>query len=134
MKHTSFNDSFRPRHDERGFYLIGLLMVLVIIAILVGGNPFGGGSTTSQMQQAKISIDRANNGVCAGNRSTVRTELIQWMALDGRLPSEEELNRRLYSKLCPDGGTYEIDAKQNIFCTDHEPAPEGLEIIVSLAR
>lgn len=120
--------SLRPGAGRRGFYMIGLLLALAIIFILAGNQYFGAGNA-NQTPQAMMYIERSTGTACTSNRNIARTDVAAMLALDGALPSEEQLVIKLYSKLCPDRAAYQIDEFGGIYCETHAPAPEGTKII-----
>jgi hypothetical protein len=121
----------RLRAGERGFYLIGLLMALAIVFILVGKQYYGT-SNINSVPQAQYQIQKSTDTVCLTNRGAVRTDVTTLLAMNGTMPSETELANRLYGKLCPEGGAYQIDDRGNVYCELHAPAPEGTNVVATV--
>lgn len=120
--------SLRPGAGRRGFYMIGLLLALVIIFILAG-NQYYGSSNLNQVPQAQLYIQRSTDTLCTTNRLAIRTDIAGMLALDGVLPTEEQLAIKLYSKLCPERAAFQITERGEVFCETHAPAPEGTKIV-----
>lgn len=150
------NPSARPasrrrpfQRTDRGFYLIGLLMVVVIIMILAGRNyrsasGTGSGSTAdsaasllldplaagaSQVQDGNNRIDQAKALTCSTNRTQAATELTMLSAANmGELPTPEVVHSKAGHIGCPEGGKLQYDGMSRVYCTRHAPAPAGVAV------
>lgn len=110
---------------RRGFYLIGLLMALVIIAILISTGPFGRqqGATVSN---AQYNIDKGKDAQCVTNRHTAKTYLAQYMIYNFDNPDINAIRQKIGHFRCPSGGAWMVDphdANHYIYCTKHDPPP-----------
>ena len=130
--HSCFK-SLNPGRRRRGFYLIGMLIALAIIFILMGrgyffkeASPMKG---VEQAMQAEAYIDRSQVSACLANRNTLKAELTT-MSINngGPLPGIHAMRAKLGPKICPDKGTLQLDDRGNVYCTLHEPAPEGVQV------
>jgi competence protein ComGC len=106
---------------QRGFFLIGLLIVLAIIAIL----------TYKQMgpsgENVKLYTGRAKDVACKANRSTFVMTLAMWGQSHPGEPMTIENIRKSGTAVpgCPEGGVWSVSADGNeIYCSIHNPAPE----------
>lgn len=140
-----------PRRTQRGFYLIGLLLTLVIILILAGGQWNSQmGSTpaeinavnnaadavadidpdaTTNVKSAVNTIDRARGKACEAQRATLAGELnMAQMGAGGGVPDRFDVRPRVQHIQCPDRGTFSYDDSIKIYCSIHNPPPEGLKV------
>ncbi len=107
----------------RGFTLIALLVVLVIIAIL---------SYTQLVDKdgalrSKQSTDRAKAAACATNRTVLRSQLAVWaMSNPGKPVTLEALKASgVQVPGCPLGGEWTLAPDHStIYCSVCAPAPE----------
>jgi Tfp pilus assembly protein PilE len=137
------------RNPERGFYLIGLLMVVVIIMILSGRNfqsasGSGQGSAADsaaslftdplaigagQVQMGNARIDGTKALSCDTNRSQFATDLTMLaMSHSGQLPQPSVVSNRLGHFGCPTTGKFQYDDGSHVFCTEHAPAPPSANV------
>lgn len=145
-----FGSRRRPfRRSDRGFYLIGLLMAIVIIMILAGRNyqsasGTGAGSTADsaasllldplaatagQIQDGNNRIDQTKALGCSTNRTQAATELTMLTVGNmGELPSPEIVHNKAGHIGCPEGGKFQYDEMSRVYCTKHSPAPAGVQI------
>lgn len=132
----AFRHPMTQRNSQRGFYLIGLLLVLLIIIVLMLKGPFGPGSDTkSQVTTAQMSLNRANTSVCASNRLTLQTNLINWrMTHLGETPTIEKIRQSgINISSCPHRGAYLLGPDGAVYCTEHNPPPaEQLSQMITL--
>jgi len=120
--------AFRRSRAERGFYLIGLLIVLIIIAVVLGKGYFRQDPTTGATQ-AQMYIERSKDTACTADRLAMQADITQIGLLSGGgPPSIQALRARLGPRRCQAGGEFLLDAKGNVYCTVHAPPPEGLEV------
>lgn len=111
---------FRQLQGQRGFYLIGLLMVLVIMLILAG-NQVG-----KKAQNVKRPISKSKEAACSLNRSAFLTNVRMWsMSHMGEKPTRENLERDgVQIPGCPEGGNWTLSQDgQTVYCSIHAPAP-----------
>lgn len=106
---------------QRGFFLIGLLIVLAIIAILSYKQMGAGG------ENVKMYTGRAKDVACDLNRSTFVTTLMVWRQSHPSEPMTIEAIRKSGTAVpgCPEGGVWSLSADGGeIYCSIHHPAPE----------
>jgi competence protein ComGC len=110
-------------HAQRGYYLIGLLIVLVILFILYGNQLLP--DKTTGKSQATYSIDKAKDSSCLLNRTTMNTQLTTWaMSHPGQKPTIETLQQSGISiPICPAHGVYSFGDDGTIYCSVHYPMP-----------
>lgn len=97
--------------NERGFTIMELLVVIVIIGVLAAiGVPAYNNMTT-----------RARQTACQANRRTLQTAVGMHFADTGTYPAD--LGAALAGYLdnaanmtCPSGGNYTLDASHNVVC------------------
>ena len=65
---------FSPAAGRRGFYLIGVLIVLVIIMVVVMKGPMSR-DPVSKVTTAQTQIDRSRVSTCMLNRNAIKTDL-----------------------------------------------------------
>jgi len=110
---------------RRGYYLIGLLIVLAIIAYLTY-RQLKPEEKAAQVTQAQVYIDRSRDTLCESNRLAIGQNLTMWrvdhptetLSLDGMRQANFSI------PTCPKGGVYTIspDGSQ-VYCSVHFPAP-----------
>ena len=110
---------FTKQMKNKGFYLIGLLIALVIIMILVGYQM--GGNKKENLPPAKTQIDRGKAAACTANRRALETQIQMWMIQHpGETPTIEKLKQaRISIPRCPAGGTYSITPEGKVVCSIH---------------
>lgn len=108
--------------NQRGFYLIGLLIVLLIIAVLYGKQLFPDKSGPGALTY----IDRSKVAACSVDRSTLTTTITTWgMSHPGQAVTIENMrNSGTNIPTCPEGGTYEIGPDNVVYCSKHFPRPK----------
>lgn len=136
------------RRRDRGFYLIGLLLALVIIMILAGrnyqsasgtGQGSGGGVTSlltdpiqaqvTEVQVGNNRIDNTRDFACDTNRTQLGTELTMLsMSGGGVLPDPAFVSQKLNYIHCTGKGRLQYDDDGKTYCTEHAPAPQGLTV------
>ena len=119
--------SYRTAGRWRGFYLVGLLIVLVIILILTY-KELKPEEKAAQVTQAQVYIDRSRDVLCESNRAAIAQNLTMWR-IDhaGETASIDVLRRADFNiPVCPKGGVYTIspDGSQ-VYCSVHFPPPAG---------
>jgi competence protein ComGC len=108
------------RGSERGFSLVALLLILVILcALYVGYRELRSVATVQQPPLAALDASRAF--ACKANRQTVERQIQMWLVdHPGETPSLAALAAdgiRLPS--CPLDGTYSLDGL-TVRCSKHE--------------
>lgn len=115
-----------PSSSQRGFYIIGLLIVLAIIFFLVGRQMGGPTEQAQQVVTAQSRIDRSEEITCGANRQSFSQNITMWQINHGgEKATLEKLQRdRVAIPRCPGGGEYSIgpDGK-TIYCSLHAPPP-----------
>ena len=97
--------------NERGFTIMELLVVIVIIGVLAAiGVPAYNNMTT-----------RARQTACQANRRTLQTAVGMCFADTGAYPANLGAALAGYldnaaSMTCPSGGNYSLDADNNVVC------------------
>jgi hypothetical protein len=111
-------------HSRRGFYLIGLLIVIAILLILgyeqMGGSDGQGGS--------KFAIDRSKDTACMANRSVFASTLTTWrITHQGEAVTLEAIAKTTSVPTCPMGGKYSLSADgSTLYCSIHFPDPAAV--------
>jgi len=106
------------KKNNKGFTLVELMVVVVIIGILVAiAIPVYNASET-----------RAKKGVCEANRRMIESALEQYYMNEGNYTTTlGDLDEYFKdgAPTCPDKGTYSIekddDAIYRVYCTEHNP-------------
>lgn len=108
--------------SRRGFYLIGLLIVLAIIAILSYKQMAG----ETGVNQAVMYTDRSRDVACSTNRTLIAQHAAIWRTSHmGETPTMELLLKSNISiPICPKNGAYSMSPDgQTVYCSVHAPAP-----------
>ncbi|NQU43152.1 hypothetical protein HQ520_07690 [bacterium] len=116
----------RDNSSRRGFYLIGLLIVLAIIAILTY-KQLAPEEKANQVNMATMSINRSKNTACNVNRNLVQNQISMWEINHlGEKPTLDKLQQGTSSvPSCPEGGQYTIGADgRTVYCSIHNPPPD----------
>ncbi|HOE97630.1 MAG TPA: hypothetical protein PLS90_13910 [Candidatus Sumerlaeota bacterium] len=114
--------SFAPSYSRRGFYIIGILIVVAIILILVFKGSMAPDPVT-QVSSGITYIDRSQEVACSTNRNAIRTDLQHYQINNPGAPITPDVIRKANSATCPDGGIYLMAQDGHIFCTLHDPPP-----------
>ena len=113
----------RPGQPQAGYYLIGLLIVIVIILILMKSGPLEQDPVTG-VTQYETTLDRTDTAVCATNRKTIEGDVISWQIVNsGQKPNMEIVKRKFNLPPCPGGGVYTLGEDGSVYCTVHNPPP-----------
>jgi len=112
-------------HRNRGYYMIGLLLALVVLCYLTLGYFEPGKNNSPSSYQA--SMNQANRTQCLMNQRTFQAEIMRWsMNRPGTQVTMENLKNSIppiqFPK-CLDGGTVTIDEAGQSFCSVHNPQP-----------
>ena len=112
-----------PTTRRRGFYLIGVLIVLAIILVLYGKQLAG--DKSEGISSAQTKIDRSKEVACSVNRQMIVTGMTAWqISHPGEQPTIEGLRSAgVTVPNCPQGGTYSIGPKGDVWCSIHNPPP-----------
>jgi prepilin-type N-terminal cleavage/methylation domain-containing protein len=114
-------------HAHRGFGLIEIMVVVVILMIMVGGySHFGGFGDGVDQGTAQMAMDRANDTACQMSRAAAAGNVEMWLVSHpGQTPTTASLRESGISMRCPhsrSGGTY-VYIDGEVYCTDHYPPP-----------
>jgi len=111
------------RRGQRGFYLLGLLLVLAIIFIVYGDRLFPDRNTG--VSQYQDQVDRSKSAACSVNRDSAAAMIAMWVASHpGEEPTVEKLRQSGTSiPACPEGGVLSIGPDRRLYCSKHEPPP-----------
>lgn len=121
-----------PSHRRHGFYIIGLLIVIVIIMVVMLKGPFSSDPVT-QVTQYEQSTNRAEEAACSMNRMSIGTDLTNWRIMNpGQAINMDIIRRSLRIPNCPGGGAYLIDKDGTIYCSVHTPPPA--EMLASMVQ
>ena len=107
------------RKYNKGFYLIGLLIALMIIMILTG--KYMGGDKSTNTPPVTTNIDRSKKAACSANRLQLQTSIQMWSVTHpGETPTLEKLREARYTvPTCPSGGEYTIGESDQVTCSVH---------------
>lgn len=131
MKRSTFQYSrFQPGRRRRGYgSLIGILIVLAIISLLMTQGYLKRNPTTGKTQ-AEVYIDRGEGAACSLTRTAIETDLTQMsMRNNGQVPNIHILRLKLRRRVCSGGGAFQIGDRGTVYCTLHNPAPEGVNVV-----
>ena len=110
----------RPRCGQRGFGVMGLVLVLLLIALGYLGylrllTP------RYETQRATTAIDASKAFACATNRQTIEREVQMWLVNHpGEQPSMAALAADGTGRAtCPEGGIYSLDGLR-VHCSKHD--------------
>ncbi|MCH8332797.1 hypothetical protein IIC65_02595, partial [Candidatus Sumerlaeota bacterium] len=119
---------FKSARRPGGFALLGMMIVLLIIMILVG-NGYLKRDPNTGITQAETYINRASGAACTADRAILGREITMMLTSSGgKLPSINILRVKFSGNYCPEGGTFQIDDKGNVYCADHFPPPDGVSV------
>jgi prepilin-type N-terminal cleavage/methylation domain-containing protein len=112
---------------RRGFALIEIMAVLLILMILVGGySHFGGFGESVDKGTATSTMDRANDTACRASRAAVAGNIEMWeMSHVGQAATSVSLAEANISMRCPHsrtGASYVL-VRGTVYCTEHYPPP-----------
>lgn len=120
----------RRARSRRGYgSMIGLLLVMAIIGILMYKGYFEKDPKTGK-SQSDFAKGRAKETACISNRNALKTDLSASASQNATgLPSINILRARYGQKYtCPGVGKLQIDKFGGLYCTEHEPAPDGVVV------
>ena len=119
---------FRSARHPGGFALLGMIIVLLIVMILVT-NGYLKRDPSTGLTQAETVINRASGAACTADRTNLDLQLrLMLTSSGGKLPSINILRVKFSGNYCPEGGTFQIDDKGNVYCADHFPPPDGVGV------
>lgn len=120
---------FARRANRRRGYgsLIGLLLVMAIIGVLMYKGYFEK-DPKSGKSQSEFATGRAKDTACLSNRNALKTEFSQAaMQSPNGLPSIQILRARFGANFrCPGKGKFQVDKDGEVYCTEHNPAPDSM--------
>ncbi len=117
--------------SHKGYALVILLVVLVIIGILTSTQMGGDSKSETEPQNIITNLDKSRATSCAANRSVLKQTMTMWSINNGGArPTIEKLEeaRSVNVPKCPSGGKYIIGPEgREIYCTEHAPPPFAVE-------
>ena len=106
---------------RRGFALLELLLVVIVIAVLAGSyfNRGAGGGKDSGTYQ--YSVGKSKNTACLANRVTLRTTIQMYQAQNPKaaITTENLTKAGINVPKCSEGGSYGFMKDGSIVCTKH---------------
>ncbi|MBN1868228.1 hypothetical protein JW916_13160 [Candidatus Sumerlaeota bacterium] len=119
-----FSRRSSPGASRRGFYLIGLLIVIAILFILYGKELLPDKTTGKSTQD--MALERSKGAACTANRQALSVQITAWsLNHSGETATVERLRQDgVNVPPCPEGGVLSIGADgHTIYCSIHDPAP-----------
>ena len=106
--------------EQKGFALLELLLVVVIVAILAGSY-FNRGDSKSESSTYQYSISKSKNSACLANRVALRTSIQMFQMQNPKMAvNTENLQKAGFSVAqCPEGGSYGFKNDGSIVCSKH---------------
>ena len=129
------NLRFLPSYGRHGFYIIGVLIVVVIIFILLFKGSFNRDPVT-QVTQSQTQLDRSRDSACAFNRNAIRTDLTHLRIMNPDMKMNMEVVRRQINiPNCSGKGVYLLGPDGTVYCTEHFPPPaEQMQQMLQITR
>ena len=117
--------------SPKGYALVILLVVLVIIGILTSTQMGGGSKSEVEPQYIITNLDKSRATSCTANRTVLKQTMTMWSINNGGAkPTIEKLEkaRSVNVPQCPSGGKYIIGPEgREVYCTEHAPPPFAIE-------
>jgi len=104
--------------NRRGFYIVGILLVVVIICIL---------SILHLNRSTGASMPAAGRAECLSNQKAFQAEVARWSMNHPNTPVTLENMQKAIPPVvipkCRDGGTWTMDEGGQVYCSVHNPQP-----------
>lgn len=109
------------RQKGRGFVLIELMLVLIVIAILAGSYFSQNRSANSEQGIYQISMNRSKDVACKANRAALMNTIQMFkMSHPTEAVTSENMQKAGYSiPTCPNGGAYGFTKDGKLLCSKH---------------
>lgn len=106
----------------RGFMLIELILVVIVIALLTGWYFRDGSGSQQAASTYQASMDRSKATACLASRTGLRTQIMTYtMQHPGEPVTTEALAKKgINLNVCPEGGTITIGQDGTLHCSVHD--------------
>ncbi len=111
----------QTRNQAKGYVLVGVLIVLVIIMILTA--QYFTKDKGTGLSSVQIQLGKGSATACKANRENFSAAINSWMAdHPGAQPTKEQLSESgLEIPRCPDDADYTFDSNGEVYCPIHFP-------------
>lgn len=107
--------------QPRGFVLLELLVVLIVVAVLAGSYFGRGGPKGDSQSTYERSMSKSSDAACLANRNALRTSIEMFKMNYPQNPvTTENMQKAGYSvATCPEGGSYGFTKESTLICSKH---------------